>query len=139
MTAEELAALHARAFAGRGRAWRAAEFARLLDSPHVIVTGSARGFALGRVAAGEAELLSIATDPDLRRRGLARTALTALHEAAAARGAERIFLEVGAENHAARALYAALGYRLAGRRAGYYRAPQGEREDALILARPLTP
>ena len=137
MTPEEMACLHARAFAGQGRAWQAAEFARLVDSPHVIVTGTAQSFALGRVAADEAELVTIATDPDLRRRGLARAALEAMQTAAAKRGAGRIFLEVAFENHAARAFYDALGYREVARRGGYYTMPDGTRQDALVLKRHL--
>lgn len=139
MTPEALATCHARAFAGRGRAWRADELAQLLADPQVIVTGSAEGFALARIVAGEAEILTVATDPAARRRGLARAALEMLHAVAAQRGAERIFLEVGAENQAARALYQAMGYRQVGLRAGYYAHPDGQHEDALVLEHDLTP
>jgi len=139
MTPEALAACHARAFAGRGRAWRADELAQLLADPQVIVAGTAEGFVLARIVAGEAEILTVATEPAARRRGLARAALDALHAEAARRGADRVFLEVGAGNHAARALYQALGYRQVGLRAGYYAHPDGQREDALVLERGLTP
>jgi len=139
MTPEALAACHARAFAGRGRAWRADEFARLLDDPQVIVAGTAEGFALARVAAAEAEILTVATEPAARRQGLARTALEALHARAARRGAERMFLEVGGGNRPARALYRALGYRQVGRRREYYVNADGAREDALVLERGLVP
>ncbi len=139
MTPESLAACHARAFAGRGRAWRADEFARLLDDPQVIVAGTAEGFALARVAAAEAEILTVATEPAARRQGLARTALEALHAQAARRGAERAFLEVGAGNRPARALYRVLGYRQVGRRREYYARADGAREDALVLERGLVP
>lgn len=139
MTPEALADCHAGAFAGRGRAWRAEEFARLLGDSQVIAAGTAEGFAMARVAAGEAEILTVATLPSHRRRGLARAALEALHAEAAQRGAARIFLEVGAENAPARALYAALRYRQVGRRTGYYATPHGTPEDALVLERRLLP
>lgn len=137
MTPETLAACHACAFAGLGRAWRAEEFARLLDDPRVLVAGTPEGFALARIVAGDADILTVATRPAARRRGLARAALETLHAEAARRGAERVLLEVGAENVAARALYAALEYRPVGRREGYYARPDGGREDALVLERRL--
>ena len=73
--AVDLAATHARAMPHRP--WTANAFARLLDSAGVFLIGDARCFALGRVAADEAELLTLACDPDHRRQGLARAALTA--------------------------------------------------------------
>ncbi|MFN4101064.1 MAG: GNAT family N-acetyltransferase, partial [Pararhodobacter sp.] len=107
MTPEALAALHARAFA-TPPPWSAAGFAGLLDSPLVFLTADAQGraFALGRVVAGEAELLTLATDPAARRQGLARAQMAAFEREAQARGAVTAFLEVAEDNAAARALYA---------------------------------
>ncbi|MAU52788.1 MAG: ribosomal-protein-alanine acetyltransferase [Roseovarius sp.] len=133
MTPEALAATHARAFAGQGRAWSAAEFAALLASPHVFVTGDARGFALGRVIADEAELLTLATDPGHRRQGRAHACLAAFAEEAQARGAATAFLEVAEDNAAALALYAQAGFGETARRAGYY--PGGR--AAVVMQRPL--
>jgi len=91
MTSEAMAALHARAFAGRERAWRAEEFEELLSSPHAFVRESAHGFALGRVLDDEAELLTLAVDPDWQRAGLGAGLLTAF-EGEAARPARRTTL-----------------------------------------------
>ena len=137
-TPEALARTHARAFAGEGRSWSAAEFAALLDASHTVLAGDARGFALARVVADEAELLTVATDPGHRRQGLARAALCAVAAEALARGAVRIFLEVAEDNIAAVALYGACGFERVGRRADYYLRGAG-RVDALIMARPLGP
>jgi ribosomal-protein-alanine N-acetyltransferase len=137
MTPETLAACHGRAFAGQGRAWQAAEFKALLDSSHVFAAGCARGFAIGRVIADEAELLTLATDPDHRRAGLARAALAAFETEARARGATRGFLEVAEDNAAARALYAAAQWRECARRAAYYSRTAGPAADALVLEKPL--
>jgi len=139
MTPEMLAATHARAFAGQGRGWSAAEFAALLDSKLVFAAGAANAFALGRVVADEAELLTLATDPAARRRGLGRAALDAFEAGARARGAARGFLEVAEDNAPARALYAACLWRGAGRRAAYYPRAGGRAVDALILEKPLVP
>lgn len=134
MTPEAMAATHARAFAGHGRAWSAAEFRALLQDTHVIRTGDARAFILGRVVTDEAEILTLATDPAHRRCGLARACLRGFEAQAAARGAASAFLEVAADNAPARALYAAAQYAEVGRRKGYY----GAGVDALVLSRPLS-
>lgn len=137
MTPETMARLHARAFAGQMRAWSAAEFQSLLDRPLTIATGDAQAFALGRAIADEAELLTLATDPAHRRRGLARACLGAFEAEARKRGARRAFLEVAADNAPALALYHAAGYAQIARRAGYYARPAGRAADALILQKPL--
>lgn len=136
MTPEDLARLHARAFS-MPRPWSAAEFADLLASPHVFLVNEGAAFALGRVIAGEAELLTIATDPDHRRKGLARRTMTGFDRAAAGRGAVIAFLEVAATNAPAIALYTACGWQGTGLRKGYYRAPDGTGIDARIMGKSL--
>ena len=131
-----MATCHARAFAGQGRAWSEQEFADLLESPHVFAVGEAHAFALGRAVADEAELLTIATDPAHRRKGLGRETLSAFEAGAVARGVTRAFLEVSDENTGAIALYRAAGYAETGRRKGYYQTPDG-REDALLMEKAL--
>ncbi len=137
MTPAALAALQAAAFP-TGRPWSEAEFATLLAQPGTVLSADARGYALGRVIADEAEVLSLATAPAARRQGVARAHLNALEGAARDLGARRIFLEVSADNHAAIALYQAAGYGESGRRRGYYRPEDGPAQDALILSKPLT-
>jgi len=127
-----MAELHARAFHD-DRAWTEQEFAALLDDPKTIAIPGDHGFAFGRVVADEAEVLTIATDPAHRRQGHARAVLTRLHAAAKDHAAAQIFLEVAADNTAARALYAALGYAQVGRRPRYYVRAASQPVDALIL------
>lgn len=131
-----MAQLHAVCFV-TPRPWSAAEFTGLLQSPLTMFLAEQGGFLLGRVVAGEAELLTIAVDPMLRRGGLGRRLTTAFLAQAQQNGAESVFLEVAASNEAARALYAATGFTAAGRRRGYYQRPDGSREDALVLVRSL--
>ncbi|RKF14234.1 GNAT family N-acetyltransferase [Roseovarius spongiae] len=132
-----MARLHARAFAGQGRGWREAEFAELIASDAVTWAGDARAFGLSRLIADEAELLTLATDPDHRRQGLARQVLGRLEASLRARRAARHVLEVAEDNGGARALYAAAGYAIVARRAGYY-FRGARRVDALVLAKTLT-
>lgn len=137
MTPAALAALHARCFR-QPRPWTAAEFALLLGQPATVLAALPGGFALGRVVAGEAELLTLAVAPRARRRGLGRRLLALFEAAAAARGAGVCHLEVAADNEAARALYAAAGYAETGSRRGYYGPAAGVAAvDAILLARPL--
>ena len=133
MTPEEVAALHARAFDGQGRAWSADEFRNLLANPHVFMSGDTRAFALGRVIADEAELLMLATDPALRRHGLGRDKLCAYEAEARERGATSSFLEVAADNTAALSLYSAQGYLQTGCRKGYYVRNRERGADALVM------
>ncbi len=135
-TPEELAALHAQCFL-LPPPWRAADFAPFLADPACVLCqkregGALRAFALLRVAADEAELLTLATAPDARRKGLARAVLQEGLAQVATRGARACFLEVAAPNLAARALYESLGFQAQGLRRGYYRAG-GQVADALVF------
>ena len=133
MTPEALAALHATAFTDTPRPWSAAEFATLLAQPGTLLATRPAGFALGRVAGPEAELLTLAVHPAARGRGLATVLVGDFEAQAAALGAEECLLEVAETNAPARALYARLGYAAAGRRPGYYRRAASVPVDALVL------
>lgn len=138
MTPDALAALHAGCFDGAPRPWTAAEFAGLIDAPETVLVGdAATGFALGRIAGPEAELLTLAVRPERRRRGIGRRLVAAFEVAAARRGAEEAFLEVAETNAAARALYAAAGYTEVGRRPGYYRERGRAPVAAIVLRKPI--
>jgi len=138
MTPEALAALHKRAFV-TPRPWTAAEFGELLAASHVFVIGDVGGFILGRAVADQAELLTLAVDPARRRRGRGRQLVRRFEEEAAIRGANRIFLEVSAENAAAVGLYLTEGYAESGRRRGYYRDVSAQPVDAIVMSKPLVP
>lgn len=136
MTPEALARLHARCFT-MPAPWSAVAFESFLLDHRVFLLGDARGVLLGRVVADEAELLTLAVPPEARRAGRATTLVTDFLQTAFVRGATTAFLEVAADNMAARALYAACGFAEAGRRPDYYRTQTGARVDALILRRAL--
>ncbi|QDL93490.1 GNAT family N-acetyltransferase [Paroceanicella profunda] len=133
MTPEAMALLHAQCFDAHPRPWSAAEFADVLSlgAWQVSVPG---GFALGRVAGGEAELITLAVVPERRRQGLALRLLTAFDARALADRAEEAFLEVSEANAPARALYLRAGWALVGRRYGYY-GRGAQRVDALVMRR----
>ncbi len=91
------------------------------------------GFVLWRTLGDEAEILSIGVRPAARRLGAAEAMMDAALEDARAEGLRAMFLEVDAENLAARALYSKLGFYLVGRRRGYYR----NGHDAHVLRKDL--
>jgi [ribosomal protein S18]-alanine N-acetyltransferase len=87
------------------------------------------GMVLARVAADEAEILTIAVLPALRGQGMGRRLLDAAMDEARRRGAREMFLEVATGNTPAKALYVRAGFTRVGQRKRYY--PGGG--DALVL------
>ena len=119
------------------RPWTRQDMAELLASPGVAglllqTNGEDAGLALWRTAADEAELLTLAVQRGRWRRGIGRTLLGWVVDRVREQGAQTLFLEVGADNAAARSLYAQAGFAEVGRRAGYYRRDGGF-SDALVL------
>ena len=136
---DRAAALHGESFVPLGeRAWTRQDLAELLAAPGVtglLLQAESRdvGIVLFRVVADEAELLTLAVRPAERRRGAGRRLLTAVIDRVREAGAQTLFLEVGADNPPARALYEAMGFRVIGTRPAYYRRGDGPPADALIM------
>jgi [ribosomal protein S18]-alanine N-acetyltransferase len=133
--APAIAQLHAASF---GRGWAEDEVYRLLIDgavvAHRVMSHRALvGFVMSRMAADEAEILSIAIAPARRRRGLSRPLLDYHLRSLAGLGARAVFLEVDEHNTPARRLYEGAGFREVGRREGYY----GGGAAALVLRRDL--
>ena len=124
-----LASIHAAAFA-KADAWSVNVFSLQLGLPGVFgLLNSDKGMILVRIAADQAEILTIAVVPAARRDGIATALLTEATILAAAHGATAIFLEVSVANTAARQLYTGAGFRQVGQRPRYY----SDRSDALVL------
>lgn len=140
--ASALAALHRISFR---HGWSESEFERLLADrgaiAHVARANGGRGPVLGFVLSHrvdhEAEILLVALAPGERGRGTASRLLAKHLARLAAAGVARVFLEVDEGNAAARKLYARAGFEEVGRRAGYYRKPEGN-AAALVLGRDLS-
>ncbi len=136
---DRAAAIHGEAFAALGeRGWTRADFAGLRASPGVggflLVDGDRdAGLVLWRTVADEAELLTIAVGAAHRRHGAGRLLLQAVIDRAKSAGALALFLEVGADNPPARALYEKAGFEAVGGRAAYYRRGVLPAADAIVL------
>jgi tRNA threonylcarbamoyl adenosine modification protein YeaZ/ribosomal-protein-alanine acetyltransferase len=126
-----LAELHGESFSA---GWRDDEFAKLFAAPGMwasIITHHREpaGFVLVRRAGDDAEIITICVRPGLRRKGFGKMLLTHAERQLSEQKIGALFLEVGAGNAAARALYARLGFIEAGTRPRYYRGV----EDAIIM------
>ncbi len=135
MTPKSLSTLHARCFAGPA-AWDEKTFAGFLSTPGISLFAIQDGFILTRLAADEAEILTLAVHPDARGKGVGSALLSQAIGAAGAKGAAQIFLEVAADNQAAIALYAGSNFAQDGIRPRYYRRPGAEPVDAILMSRP---
>ncbi len=131
------AAIHGRSF---DQGWSACAISALLEDGMVQGfglrddAGTLLAFCLVRLVAGEADILTLATAPGARRRGLGGVLLRTAAQQLAALGAERMTLDVACDNTAALALYHRLGFAQDGRRKGYYLRRDGQRADALLLS-----
>jgi ribosomal-protein-alanine N-acetyltransferase len=123
----QMAALHAASF---DEAWGEAALSEILAMPGafaLVVTAcddeqapQLLGFVLARVAADEAEILSVAVDISHRAQGVGRKLMEAAAATAIASGAVSLFLEVADDNLSALALYERLGFVTVGLRPAYY-------------------
>jgi ribosomal-protein-alanine N-acetyltransferase len=135
--ASAIAALHAASFR---RGWSDQEVEGLLIDRSVIaqraLIGRAfAGFIMSRVAADEAEILSVAVARNSQGRGLARQLLNLHLRRLAGLGTRTVFLEVDELNTPAIKLYGRAGFREVSRRANYYPLPGGKTAAALVLRR----
>jgi ribosomal-protein-alanine N-acetyltransferase len=138
--APKLAQLHGASF---HRGWGEGEFEQMLAERNTLVHRLRQGrktigFAVSRMAADEAEILSIAVDAKHRGRGLSRNLLLTHLGHLAGRGVRTVFLEVEENNHPARRLYDRAGFSVAGRRERYYKQPGGEQLNAVLMRRDLS-
>ena len=137
--APRLAQLHGTSF---HRGWGESEFERMLAERNTLVQRlrlrrKIIGFAVSRMGADEAEILSIAIDAGHRGKGFSRNLLLTHLGHLAGYGVRSIFLEVEENNHPARRLYQWAGFTVVGRRERYYRQ-DGEQLNALLMRRDLS-
>ena len=138
--APKLAQLHGASF---HRGWGEGEFEQMLAERNTLVHRLRQGrktigFAVSRMAADEAELLSIAVEAKHRGRGLSRNLLLTHLGHLAGRGVRTVFLEVEENNRPARRLYDRAGFSVAGRRERYYKQASGEQLNAVLMRRDLS-
>lgn len=135
--ARTIAALHAASFR---RGWSEQEVEGLLTDRAVVAQRALAGrrfagFIMSRLAADEAEILSVAVARSSQGRGLARQLLNLHLRRLAGLGVRTVFLEVDEHNAPAVKLYGRAGFREVSRRANYYPQAGGKTAAALVLRR----
>jgi len=119
-------------------AWSPEQMAAELGSVHttyMVVEDDVEGTVgyggvLAPSASSDADIQTIAVAPSFRRAGLGRALMAELIGAARVAGAQRVFLEVRADNPAAQSLYTDLGFVEVGVRPHYY---QPDDVDAVVM------
>jgi len=94
------------------------------------------GYGVLSIAAGEAHILNVCVDPELRSHGYGEKLLDELLFRARAASVREIFLEVRPSNERAIQLYLKKGFHQVANRPAYYQANEG-REDAAVFAKKL--
>ena len=138
--APALAQIHGASF---HRGWGEGEFENMLSERNTLVHRlrmgrKVIGFSVSRIAADEAEILSITVAQSHRGRGLSNNLLLTHLGHLAGRGVRTVFLEVEENNQPARRLYKRAGFAVTGRRERYYRQASGEPLNALLMRRDLS-
>lgn len=135
---DEVMQVMSKAFDPRfGEAWTRAQCAGILPMCGVNLLLARNdagpvGFSLSRHVADEAELLLIGVVPEARGIGIATALVQRFIGDSRRAGASNLHLEVR-ENNPAVILYSRHDFVVAGRRAKYYRGPNGEMFDALTM------
>lgn len=135
----KLAEIHAASFSQK---WSADELARMKAQDGTLILVARRsspygtraplGFVIFRMAADEAEVITIAVHPRRRGRGVGKRLMEAGLFRLYGERCASLFLEVDAANEAALLLYRSLGFKEVGERKGYYSASGGN-GTALVM------
>lgn len=117
--------------------WTPVTFHALLGRPDAYLrvaeaAGEVVGYAVVWVVLDQAELGDIAVADGWRRRGIGTRLMGCVFDLMREQRVRELYLEVRVSNEEARRLYERHGFRLVGRRVGYYARPK---EDALVLRR----
>ena len=132
MSARSLESIH-RTSGYAHRIWSASEYNTLLEDPRTVLVQDSYCFAIGRLVAGEAELLMIAVAQEHQGQGLGRRSLNIFEEVLITKGATCCFLEVAKTNISACKLYEAEGFEVISTRKAYYKLGKNNSVDALIM------
>jgi len=124
--------------------WTRGNFVDSLAAGYVAWTlngsgGELLAYCVAMRGASEMHLLNITVAASARRQGHARRLLDALVDECRDVQAERLWLEVRLANVEAQRTYLRLGFTKVGVRKGYYPAPGGTREDAVVMSRIIEP
>jgi len=124
---DELSNLHKKCFPNKP--WSADDFRDLKKSGCEIIM-SQNGFIVYRIAADEAEIITIGVNPEMRRNGIASAMIGIIEKNVKNQGVIKIFLEVASTNEPAKKLYETCGFKTVGTRPKYY-----DGVDAILMSK----
>ena len=129
------------AYAPYGHCWTRGNFTDAMASGNqiqlLLADEQLLGYFVAMPGVEEAHLLNITVAPAFQRQGWAHVLLDALALWARGQGAQWLWLEVRISNQRAREIYEKHGFRRVGERKRYYPCLGNEREDAIVMSRPL--
>jgi ribosomal-protein-alanine N-acetyltransferase len=96
--------------------------------------GELLGYFVAMKGVDEVHLLNITVAPRWQGQGWGRLMLDALALWSRGQGAQWLWLEVRVSNERAQRIYERNGFRRVGERKAYYPAPEGRREDAVVMS-----
>jgi [ribosomal protein S18]-alanine N-acetyltransferase len=99
--------------------------------------GGLIGYFVAMAGVDELHLLNITVRPERQGRGHGRMLLDVVESRCVELRLPMLWLEVRAGNARARALYQQRGMVEVGLRRGYYPAPRNQREDAIVMSKPI--
>lgn len=100
----------------------------------LVENGEIVAFAISQVVLDEATLFNIAVAPNFQGKGFGKRLLSELILQLQKRGVATLWLEVRESNITAQKLYDSLGFNEVTVRKNYYPTPEGEKENAVIMA-----
>jgi [ribosomal protein S18]-alanine N-acetyltransferase len=124
--------------------WSRGNFVDSLSAGHeaqmlCTLRGELLGYLVALPGFEEMHLLNLTVAPAAQGRGHARCMLAWLVARCGEQGAQQLWLEVRDSNARARRIYQRFGFAGIGTRKGYYPAPLGRREDAVVMGLQITP
>jgi ribosomal-protein-alanine N-acetyltransferase len=133
-TVEAVALLEANCFS---TPWSETSIRGELENPYsiwlvVLEENALAGYLGVQFGPDGGDIMTIATDPAFRGKGIGRLLLNTMVQQRQEKGLDWLTLEVRPSNAPALKLYEALGFRQVGKRPNYYKNP---REDALLLTK----
>lgn len=142
---DRLSRIHCAAFSAIGEKGWSAESLRntatsngarviLMEPLRLNSSDEIKAFAVIRIIADEAELITLAVCPTHSGRGVGTSLLQNCLQAAKSSGAESMYLEVRANNRGAVHLYERAGFQPSSLRPLYYQLQDGSRHDAVLMS-----
>ncbi len=130
-----LSSLHQKAF---DRGWDEASFASFFEDQTLQMlvcerNGEIAGFILYRLLSEEAEIITLAIDPDHQNRGIGSSLVKKVLEDCLEKKVTHVFLEVAKGNKKAQKIYESHGFEVVSIRPKYYVFSNEQQDDALVL------